>query len=217
MDDREVRAWRLERQARDLLGKLEKRGFGAVYAPDPDEGRRAVLNLVPENGTVGLLGSQTLERLGLYEHFRQSGRELVDHRGRTGALETEEGQDYLRRIFQAEVMLASVNALDAEGRLYNVDFIGNRVAAMIFGPRRVVLAVGLNKLVSNSGEAWRRVRHLAAPRNNKRSGHPNPCLKSGRCHDCQTPHRSCNYFSVIERSRPAGRINIVLIGRELGY
>jgi len=88
---------------------------------------------------------------------------------------------------------------------------------MIFGPKKVILAVGLNKVADSQAEAWIRARNTASPMNNKRLNQPNPCVKSGRCHDCQLESSICNYFSIIDRSRPVGRINVVLIGEALGY
>lgn len=217
MDDKEIRAWQLECQANELIKKMEKRGFTARYAPTAEEARQAVLDLVPEKGVVALLGSQTMNQIGVFAHFRESGRELVDHAMKTKGLSDREAHDYRRRVFTADVMLASANAVDHEGRLYNIDGTGNRAASMIYGPDKVVLAIGLNKVTANPEEAWRRARQVASPLNNKRLNLTNPCVKSGRCHDCQQPGSICNYFTVIDRSRPVGRINVVLIGEGVGY
>lgn len=217
MNDREIKAWQLECQANELIKKMEKRGFTAVYAPTAGEAKKAVLGLIPETGVVGLLGSQTMNQLGVYAVLRESGRELVDHATQTKGLSMEDAHDYRRRIFLAEAMLASTNAVDADGRLYNIDGIGNRVASMIYGPNKVILAISMNKLAATPEEAWRRARQIASPRNNKRLNNTTPCVKSGRCHDCQILASICNYFSIIDRSRPEGRINIVLIGEDFGY
>lgn len=217
MNDVEVKAWFEEAQALALIKKMEKRGIKAVYAPGGEAAKKAVLDLIPAAGVVGLLGSQTMNQLGVYAELRQSGRELVDHATQIKGLSPEEAHSYRCRIFQAGVMLASANALDAEGRIYNIDGVGNRVASMIYGPPKVVLAVSLNKVAPNPEEAWRRARQTAAPMNNKRLDKTNPCVKSGHCHDCQLESSICNYFSVIDRSFPVGRINVVLIGEAFGY
>ncbi|MDR1044993.1 MAG: lactate utilization protein [Candidatus Adiutrix sp.] len=217
MNDAEIKAWQWECQAGDLIKKMEKRGFKACYASTGAEARKIILDLVPDRGAVGLLGSQTMNQIGVYAHFRASGRELVDHATQLKGLGPEEAHDYRRRIFLAEVMLASANAVDADGRLYNIDGVGNRVAAMIYGPNQVILAVGMNKVCASPEEAWRRARQTASPMNNKRIGLPNPCTKSARCHDCQLESSICNYFTIIDRSKPVGRINVVLIGELLGY
>ena len=216
MNDKEIKAWHLECKANQLIKKMEKRGFKALYAATAEEAKKAVIGLAPASGVIGLLGSQTMNQLGVYAHLRDSGRELVDHAMQKG-LNPEEADEYKRRIFTAEAMLASANAVDDEGRLYNIDGVGNRVAAMIFGPRKVILAIGLNKAAGSQAEAWVRARNTASPMNNKRLNMPNPCVKSGHCHDCQTESSICNYFSIIDRSRPVGRINVVLIGEDFGY
>ena len=218
MNDKEIGAWRLECQVNALIAKMEKRGFKAVYAPTVEEAKNAVLSLIPETGAIGLLGSQTMNQLGVYAVLRASDRELVDHATQTAGLSPEDAHNYRRRVFLTEAMLASANAVDADGRLYNIDGNGNRVAPMIYGPNKVILAISLNKVCATQEEAWRRARQIASPMNNKRLNNTAaPCVVSGRCHDCQTSGSICNYFSIIDRSRPEGRINIVLVGEDLGY
>ncbi|MGL4207888.1 MAG: lactate utilization protein [Candidatus Adiutrix sp.] len=217
MNDHEIKAWRVECQAQELVKKMEKRGFQASYAPTAQKAKEAVLALLPPDGLLALLGSQTMNQLGVYEFLRQSGRPLVDHATQTAGLSPEKAHDYRRGVFMAKMMLASVNAVDQEGRLYNIDGVGNRVAPMIFGPDKVVLAVSMAKVARSPEDAWFRARQTAAPLNNKRLNLNNPCLKSGRCHDCQLPSSICNYFTIIDRSRPEGRISVVLIGDDLGY
>ena len=217
MSDAEIIAWRRAVRGEILSQKMERRGFAASYAPTAAQAKEAVLSLLPPTGAVALLGSQTMNQLGVYAQLRRSGRELVDHAVQTAGMTPAEADNYKRGVFTATAMLASANAVDDDGRLYNIDGVGNRVAGMIFGPESVILAIGLNKLAATPEEAWRRARQVAAPLNNKRLNLKNPCLKSGRCHDCQTPASICNYFAVIDRSRPEGRIKVVLVGEDLGY
>jgi hypothetical protein len=217
MTDAEILAWRKKNQGEELVEKMLKRGFKAVYVPTAAEAKAAVLDFLPPDGTIALLGSQTMNQLGVYVHLRQSGRNLVDHATQTAGLTLAEVNDYKRGVFTAAAMLTSVNAVDQEGRLYNIDGTGNRLAGMIFGPDSVVVAVGLNKTATTPEEAWRRARQIASPMNNKRLNYNNPCVKSGVCRDCQTATSICNYFAVIDRSRPEGRIKVVLAGEDLGY
>jgi hypothetical protein len=217
MNDAEILAWRRKTLGGELVGKMVKRGFQAVYVPTAAEGKTAVLNLLPKDGAIALLGSQTMNQLGVYAHLRESGRDLVDHAVKTKGMTPDEARQYMRGVFTAAAMLTSANAVDMEGRLYNIDGAGNRVAATIFGPDSVVAAIGLNKVAPTPDEAWRRARQVASPMNNKRLGYKNPCVQSGRCHDCQNPSSICNYFTVIDRSRPEGRIKVVLVGEDLGY
>lgn len=218
MNNEEIIAWQRETKAKELIKKMENRGFAAHYAVNSEMAGKIVLDLLPIVGSIALLGSQTMNQIGVYEQLRQSGRTLVDQATQIKPdFSTEEALNYKRGIFHASAMLASANAVDAEGRLYNIDGIGNRVAGMIFGPDSVILAIGLNKLTATPQEAWRRTRQIASPMNNKRLGLPNLCTRSGRCHDCQTPSSICNYFTIIDRSKPEKRIKVVLIGEDLGY
>ena len=217
MTDAEILAWRKKIQGEALVEKMERRGFKAVYVPTAAEAKTAVLSLLPPDGTIALLGSQTMNQLGVYAYLRQSGRDLVDHATKAVGLPMAEARHYMRGVFTAAAMLTSANAVDQEGRIYNIDGNGNRVAGMIFGPDSVVVAIGLNKLTATPEEAWRRARNVAAPMNCKRLDYKNPCAQSGHCHDCQTTTSICSYFITIDRSRPEGRIKVVLVGEDLGY
>jgi L-lactate utilization protein LutB len=122
-----------------------------------------------------------------------------------------------KRALTTDLFLTGTNAITAKGQLVNLDMIGNRVAALTFGPRYVVLFVGINKIVENLDDAFTRIRTIAAPLNAKR--HENlvtPCQKTGKCMDCKSPQRICNSWSIIEKSYPAKRIKIILINEELG-
>ena len=121
-------------------------------------------------------------------------------------------------ILLCDLFVTGTNALTADGRLVNLDGIGNRVAAMAFGPRSVVVITGRNKITHTLEEAVDRVKNHAALMNIKRFPHlSTPCLKTGRCHDCNSPDRICNIWTVTEKSRPEGRIKIILIDEDLGF
>jgi hypothetical protein len=114
-------------------------------------------------------------------------------------------------------MVSSTNAVTEDGVLVNIDGMGNRVAGMIFGPEKVLLAIGLNKVEKDIPSAMSRARRVAAPMNNKRLGLPNPCVETGMCQDCASPRRICNYFTIMERSFIPERVHVILIGQDLGY
>lgn len=216
MEDREVLKWFNETRAEKLVENLEKRGFKARYAATAAEAKEAVLSLIPEGSSVIFTGSQTLEQIGVKPHLRDSDKyELLDPY--EPGIDKAEGTARRKRGLTADVMVSSTNALTEDGVLVNVDGVGNRVAGMIFGPSKVILALGMNKVAPDVHQAWKRMRSIAAPMNNKRLELPNPCTKTGFCQDCATPSRICNYFTVIERSFIPDRIHIVLIGEDLGY
>ena len=119
--------------------------------------------------------------------------------------------------FDADIMITSTNAITLDGKLVNLDGLGNRVAAMIFGPQKVILVVGMNKVVPDLESAMARVKHYSAPVNAVRMNIKTPCAESGICSDCKTPARFCNIWSIIEGQRIKGRIHVKLVGEDLGY
>jgi len=112
MTDAEILAWHKKTRAEEMAGKMEKRGFKALYAPTAAEAKTAVLNWLPPEGAIALLGSQTMNQLGVYAHLRQSGRKLVDHATQTAGLTPTEADNYKRGVFSAAAMLTSANAVD---------------------------------------------------------------------------------------------------------
>ena len=122
-----------------------------------------------------------------------------------------------RQALLTDLFLTGSNALTQKGQLVNLDMIGNRVGGITFGPKHVVLFIGINKITANLEEAMHRVRTIAAPRNAiRREGFRTPCHKTGVCMDCNSPDRICNVWTITEKSYPAGRIKVILIGEELG-
>ena len=122
-----------------------------------------------------------------------------------------------RAALGCDLFLSGVNALTKKGQLINLDMVGNRVGAITFGPKNVVLFVGVNKIVEDLDAAFARIKSVAAPQNAAR--HENfhtPCQKTGECMDCHSPDRICNTWVITEKSWPKGRIKIVLINEKLG-
>lgn len=132
-------------------------------------------------------------------------------------LSPEEGLKVRRRGLTADVMIASSNAITLDGKLVNLDGMGNRVASMAFGPEKVILVVGMNKVMPDLDTAMARVKHYAAPVNATRLGLKNPCVETGLCADCKSPQRICNVWSIIEGHMIKGRIHVKLVGENFGY
>lgn len=216
MNDQEIKNWYYQKRAEALIKNLAKKSMVGYYTADADEARDKVMSLIPEGATVILTGSQTLEQIGVKPILRDSGKYDTLNPYEPGI---EPGEDIARRRrgMTADVMVSSTNAITEDGALVNLDGMGNRTAGMIFGPAKVVLAVGMNKVVADEEEAWVRIRNYSAPLNNRRINTPNPCTETGFCQDCNSKRRICNYFTVIERSYIPNRIHIVLIGQDLGY
>ncbi|HEX7503511.1 MAG TPA: lactate utilization protein, partial [Acidobacteriota bacterium] len=166
---------------------------------------------------VGLGGSETILESGLVDALRRMDIRLLD-RYRKG-IGGEEVNEMRHRGLAADVYVSSCNAVTADGKLVNVDGTGNRVAAMIFGPGKVIVMAGMNKVAVDVDAAIARVKNTAAPANSLRVGADTPCSHTGFCQDpfCQPPHRICCQLVVTEASMTPGRVTVVLVGEPLGY
>jgi len=193
---------------------LRRRGFEAYVARSRAEARELALSLVPPGAVVGVGGSVTVRELGLIEELERRGFRVVHH----WVEAPPEEIDRLRRLeLTSDVFLTSVNAVTLDGVLLSIDGTGNRVAATAFGPRRVVIVAGRNKLVRDLSEALWRARNVAAVLNSRRLGLPTPCAQLGYCVDCDSPHRICRVVLILER-RPAGAdYHVILVDEDLGY
>ena len=205
-----------EKLAEHLIKNLTKRRMTASYAPTAAQARDEIVAMIPANATVSRCGSMSLVEMGLWEELaKKSGVRVIDPF--TPGLTPEESYTRLRQGLLADYMITSSNALTMDGRLVNLDATGNRVAAMCFGPEKVILAIGLNKVAFDLDAAMSRVKHLAAPINAIRLDRATPCGETGLCLDCSSPARICNIWSIIEGQRFEGRIHVKLVGEDLGY
>ncbi len=205
-----------EMAAKGIIKHLEKRRMEGSYAPGAARARDEILAMVPEGAKVFRCGSMTAVEVGLWEEIgKLAGVEVIDPY--QPGLPPEEGMALRVKGLTADIMIASSNAITLDGRLVNLDGMGNRVAAMAFGPKKVILVVGMNKVAADLDSAKARVKHYAGPVNAIRLGLDNPCAKTGLCIDCKSPQRICNIWSIIERSMIKGRIHVKLIGESLGY
>ena len=214
MDEHQV-AWN-EKVAQTIIKNLEKRRMAGSYAVGSDQARDEVLEMIPPGATVFRCGSMTAVGMGLWEAVAALPKvNLIDPY--RPELLPEEGMELRRRGMIADVMIASTNAITLDGKLVNLDGMGNRVAAMAFGPKKVILVVGMNKVAPDLESAVARVKHYAAPVNNIRFGLKNPCVETGLCADCKSPQRICNMWSTIEGHMIKDRIHVKLVGENLGY
>jgi len=214
MDEHQV-GWN-EKVARNIIKNLEKRRMAGSYTANADLAKDEILEMIPPGATVFRCGSMSAVGMGLWEAVAALPEvNLIDPY--RPELSPEEGMELRRRGLTADVMIASTNAITLDGRLVNLDGMGNRVAAMAFGPKKVILVVGMNKVASDLESAVARVKHYAAPVNNIRYGLKNPCVETGLCSDCKTPQRICNMWSTIEGHMIKDRIHVKLVGENLGY
>jgi hypothetical protein len=205
-----------EKVAKDIIGHLTKKRMEASYAATVGRAREEILAMIPKGTTVFRCGSMTAGGMGLWEAIPKLPEvKLIDPY--RPELSREEGLEQRRQGMTADVMIASVNAITLDGKLVNLDAIGNRVAAMAFGPKKVILVVGINKVASDLDSAVARVKHYAAPVNAIRLGIPTPCVETGLCADCKSSQRICNIWSIIEGHMIQNRIHVKLVGENLGY
>jgi len=225
------RQWFYDNKVKQVLKNLSKRNMCGQYVPGRKEALAAVMEMIPPGATVGQGNSISVQQVGVFEELIRRGQnEIIEYiyvASYDPPVHTpEESYRIEREVFTADVFLSGTNAITLKGTLVNTDGIGNRVAPMIFGPKKVIIVAGVNKIVRDLDEALDRVHNIAAPLNGMRHhlkhNFPEtaelPCVKTGRCVDCSHPGRMCRCTGIIEGSdfRQKGRINVVLVGEELG-
>lgn len=205
------------KKAEHVIARMQRRGFEGVFFPRVGEAVGDIVSRIPPGAVVALGGSMSVMQSGLYSMLQSAPVTLLD-RNRPG-LTPAEMQAMRVRGMTADVLIASSNAVTEDGRIVNMDGGGTRVSGFIFGPSRVILLVGANKIVRSVDEAISRIRDVAAPANCIRLGADTPCARSGFCDEehCLPPARICSYLTVLEASRTPGRIRVVFVGEALGF
>jgi L-lactate utilization protein LutB len=197
-----------------VVEALKARHFEAYYYATKAEAAQKVLSLIPREHRVSWGGSMTMVELGIQAALEKAGNPLID---RDKAPNPEARWEAMRQALLADTFLMSANAITEDGEIVNIDGNGNRVAAMVFGPKQVILAAGLNKVVHTLEDAVERARTIAAPLNAQRFPKgKTPCNTTGCCADCKGLDSVCSYIVTARLCRPAGRIKVVLIGEEIG-
>ena len=214
MDENQV-VWN-EKVAEKLIKNLEKRRMEGSYAATAAQAKEEVIAMITPGASVFRCGTMTAGEAGLWEAITEVPEvNLIDPY--EPGIPPEEGLARRRQGMTADFMIASSNAITLDGKLVNLDGTGNRVAAMTFGPKKVILMVGMNKVSPDLESAMARVKHYAAPVNNIRYGLKNPCVETGLCSDCKSATRICNMWSIIEGHMIEKRIHVKLIGEFMGY
>ena len=197
-----------------VVKALKSRSFGAFYFDEPADASDKIVSLIPKDHLVSWGGSKTLLDIGIQERLASEGYNLLD---RDKASSPEERMEKMRRALLCDTFLSGTNAVSEDGWLVNIDGYGNRAAAMIFGPKQVIIAAGMNKVTKTYKDALARARNTAAPLNIQRFPKlKTPCGETGTCADCLSGDTICSYFVSMRFCKPAGRIKVILIGKELG-
>lgn len=207
--------WVNECRINRTIEALKKNNMNGYFAKGKAEIIKIIEGIVKTGDVVSCGGSMSLFEVGIIDYLREGKYKLLD-RYEEG-LSREEIENIFREAFFADAYITSTNAITEGGELYNVDGNGNRVAAMIYGPKKVIVIVGVNKIVKDVDEAIKRNKEISGPANNKRLNKSNPCTKLGYCTDCSSNERICNAYTLIKKQGNKDRIHVIFLNEELGY
>jgi hypothetical protein len=214
MNVTELVNWNYEQKCQKAVQALKKNDFTAVYCPTKQQAVDYILQEAREAQTIGLGGSMTVAGLGVVEKLAEMGKELLIH-GKP-ELTPDEKLHIMRRQLTSDLFLAGTNALTLTGCLVNIDMTGNRVGSMFFGPKKVIVVAGRNKIVEDLDEAVKRIKRYAAPPNAKRLKLNTPCAKTGFCQDCNSPDRICRIMTVIEKKPRLTDLRVLVVNEDMG-
>lgn len=201
-----------EKRGDILVKNLKSRGFDAYYCNDREAALKKALEIIPEGATVGWGGAMSAQQIGLLDAMNAGNYNAID---RDKATNQEAREKAMRDCLLADVFITGSNALSIDGQMVNIDGNGNRVAAIVYGPRSVVVIAGMNKVTDSLEAAMVRARTVAAPMNKQRFPLQTPCAVTGVCGNCKG-EGICNQILITRNSKPAGRIKVILVGEDLG-
>ena len=211
----EIQNWHKETIGKKVVDAFIKNDFDAVYFSSAAEATTFILDHVKPETKVGFGGSMTINSMGIQDKVKAVGGKVIDH-GAPG-LTPEEKLATAREELLSDLFLCSSNAITLDGLLVNIDGMGNRVSAMTFGPKKVIVVVSADKICKDEKAAFERLEGIAAPMNNKRLGIPNPCTRTGTCMNCQAKSRICRVYSVMRKKPMVTDITVVVVGESIGY
>ena len=203
-------------RAQTIIKGLEKRNMEGVFCETKEDALAKALSYIEEGSSVTWGGSMSISEIGLMDAVKNGNYEIID---RSVAKNYDEQREIFSKAVLADYYLMSSNAITLDGELINIDGTGNRVACLTYGPKNVIMIVGMNKVVNDVEDGIKRVRNFASPPNTLRLGLKTPCSMTGRCGDCYGDTCICSQIVVTRRQSAAmrGRIKIILVGESLGY
>ena len=202
-----------EKRGMLLVKNLQSRHFDAYYCATKEEALNVALSLIPEGAKVSWGGAMSARQIGLMDAVHKGNYTVID---RDLCKTMEEKNQAAMDGLHADVFLTGANALSLDGQMVSIDGTGNRVAAIVFGPKNVLVIAGMNKVEDTLDAAITRARTVAAPMNQQRFGLNTPCNITGSCADCKSQECICNQILITRHCRPVGRIKFILVGEELG-
>ncbi|MGB9767462.1 MAG: lactate utilization protein [Dictyoglomus turgidum] len=212
---KDLKSWLTKKQLERTAELLKERGYEVFLVEDREEAKNKVLSLIPQEATVGIGGSITIREIGVIEELEKRGNKVIHH-WKEG-LTPEQDLEIRRQELLSDVFLSSVNALTFSGEIVNMEAIGNRVAAQIFGPKKVIVVVGRNKLVVNLETAIWRIKNIVTPLNAKRLKLELPCADEGYCMNCNHPNRICRITTILEAPPSRTPFTVILVNEDLGF
>jgi len=212
----ELVQWTHEQKCQKAVESLGKNGFTARYCATTQEATDYILSEADDAVTVGFGGSMSIVGMGVEPRLRDLGKQILNH-GHP-ALSLDEKLEIMRSQLTCDLFLSGCNALTLSGELVNIDGVGNRVASMLFGPRKVIVVAGRNKLVDGTvQDAIIRVKNYATPPNAKRLNYNTPCARTGFCSNCNSPERICRVTTVIDRKPRLTDLHVIVVNADLGF
>jgi len=202
---------RNDKLAETVIKGLESRNMKGYYAKSREEALKLALELIPEGSTVSMGGSMSVAEIGLLDAVRKGNYNFLDRTTSTDRRATE------LAAYDADVFLGSANAITNDGILVNIDGNSNRVSAYAYGPKKLLLIVGMNKVTGDVDHAIKRARNEAATMNTQRFGLSTPCSKTGKCFDCKSPDTICCNFLITRFERHKDRVHVILVNDTLGF
>ncbi|MBQ9823421.1 MAG: lactate utilization protein [Solobacterium sp.] len=202
---------RNELLAQKVIKGLGTRNMTGYYAKDKEEALQIALSLIPEGSTSTMGGGMSVIEIGLVKALKEGNYNFIDRD------EAADRRAAMLQAYDADVFLASCNAITEDGVLVNIDGNANRVSAIAYGPKKVVFIVGMNKVCNDVDGAMKRARNVAAPINNQRFNSSNPCVKTGACANCKSPDTICCQFLITRYSKHKDRIHVILVNDDLGF
>lgn len=199
----------------ELIKAFESHNMTLMFVENKKELETYLRGVLVSQKKVAVGGSVTLNQMGVIDLIRESDVDFIDRY--EDGLSREDMENRFREAFYADLLITSTNALTMDGCLYNVDGTGNRVAAMIFGPKEVIVIAGLNKICQDETEAIQHIAHCSAPANAIRLNKKTPCTKTGKCMECHSPDRICSSYVKLGYQGKVNRIKVIIVEDYLGY
>jgi len=204
----------LEERKIELIENFKNRNIEVTFFDTLQDVKETILDLIPSNCTVGIGNSRTLKDMNISQVLNNRGNIVYD---KTLAESKEESITMKKKALLTEWYITGTNAISIDGHIVNIDHSGNRVAAMIFGPDKVIIVVGKNKICETLNDAIERAKNISAPLNAKRVGYNPPCLEMGRCIDCNSKDRVCFNLAVIEGQYDRNRMKLFIVNENHGF